>query len=100
MPKVDLWLTFLQFILHTKHSVTRSLIPHFQPGNLHISCSTVSPFTSRELAALHAERQVGFVGAPVFARPDGVARKQAYFTLGATDAAAIERARWVALWLP
>jgi 3-hydroxyisobutyrate dehydrogenase-like beta-hydroxyacid dehydrogenase len=75
--------------------VTRNLLPHLQPGALHISCSTVSPFTSRGLARLHAKRQVGFVGAPVFARPDGVARRQAYFSAGATDAVAIEQARYV-----
>lgn len=77
------------------HSVTRQLLPALQPGALHISCSTVSPFTSRMLARTHAARGVAFVGAPVFARPDGVARRQAYFTVGATDAGAIERARCV-----
>lgn len=75
--------------------MTRQLLPELQPGALHISCSTVSPFTSRTLARAHAKRGVGFVGAPIFARPDGVARRQAYFTVGATDAAAIERARYV-----
>ena len=67
------------------------------PGGLHISCSTVSPFTSRDIAALHTDRKVRFVGAPVFARPDGVERKQAYFVVGGTDVRAIEAATPVLL---
>ncbi len=62
------------------------------PGSLHVSCSTVSPFTSRALGHLHTARDVRFVGAPVFARPDGVEKKQAYFVVGGTDARAVEAA--------
>ena len=51
----------------------------------------IDKVTSRTLAGLHAKWRVGFVGAPIFARPDGVARKQAFFTVGATDEAAIEQ---------
>ena len=51
--------------------------------HVHVSCSTVAPQTSRELAHLHDERaSARFVGAPVFARPDGIAKRQAYFMLG------------------
>ena len=69
------------------------LLNHLRPGSLHISCSTVSPSTSRELASLHSSKaNAAFLGAPVFARPDGLASKQAYFVVGG-DAKAIERAR-------
>lgn len=44
---------------------------------VHISCSTVAPRTSRELAFQHASRGIGFVAAPVFARPDGMRRGEA-----------------------
>lgn len=53
---------------------------------LHISCSTVSPFTSRELSELGGGGYT-HVSAPVFARPDGIEAKQAYFPIsGGTDA--------------
>ena len=39
-------------------------------GGLHISCSTISPATARELSALHAERGERYLAAPVFGRGD------------------------------
>lgn len=51
---------------------------------LHISCSTVSPFTSRELSTTGNETYT-HVSAPVFARPDGIAKKQAFFPLSGGD---------------
>jgi 3-hydroxyisobutyrate dehydrogenase-like beta-hydroxyacid dehydrogenase len=50
-------------------------------SGIHVSCSTVSPHTSRELAALHTDAGAIFVGAPVFARPDGVAAKNGTWML-------------------
>ena len=61
---------------------------------IHISCSTISPTTSRALAViffpsifsilyflffqeLHEAKGHDFIASPVFARPDGIARKQA-----------------------
>ena len=38
------------------------------PGSVHISCSTVHPDTSRELAKLHEAAGSAYVGAPIFAR--------------------------------
>jgi len=52
------------------------------PPVLHISSSTISPATSAALAAAHSAVGQGFVGAPVFARPDGVTAKQASFVMG------------------
>lgn len=45
----------------------------------HISCSTISPVTARALAAEYAKqpRASSYVSAPVFARPDGIAKRQA-----------------------
>lgn len=43
------------------------------PGGIHVSMSTVSPETTRKLAALHAERGAGFIAAPVFGRPTAAA---------------------------
>lgn len=44
---------------------------------VHISCSTVSPMTARRLAEEHTLKDVGYVSAPVFARPDGMRRGEA-----------------------
>eukprot|EP00310_Coccolithus_braarudii_P019215 CAMPEP_0183344552 /NCGR_PEP_ID=MMETSP0164_2-20130417/10199_1 /TAXON_ID=221442 /ORGANISM="Coccolithus pelagicus ssp braarudi, Strain PLY182g" /LENGTH=349 /DNA_ID=CAMNT_0025515563 /DNA_START=69 /DNA_END=1117 /DNA_ORIENTATION=+ len=54
---------------------------------VHVSCSTVHPDTSRELAALHEAAGSGFVGAPIFARADGVAQRLASFCVGGKEAA-------------
>lgn len=56
-------------------------------GGVHVSCSTVSPFTSRELAAMHSERGSEYVGAPVFARPDGMAAAQASIPISGAPSA-------------
>ena len=46
-------------------------------GSTHVSCSTVGPWSSRAIALAHQEQGIGFVAAPVFARPDGMAAAQA-----------------------
>ncbi len=64
-----------------------SILPHMNTNGIHVSCSTVSPHTSRMLAEKHAEAGSAYVGAPVFARPDGIASKQASFVVsGPTEA--------------
>ena len=45
-------------------------------GGLHISMSTVSPETSRHLAAEHVGQGSHFVAAPVFGRPDAAAARK------------------------
>ena len=54
-------------------------------GCVHLSCSTVHPDTCRELARLHTQAGGGFVGAPVFARADGMGRREATFAVGGED---------------
>lgn len=49
----------------------------------HVSCSTVSPVTSRALSEVHKENGGNtLIAAPVFARPDGLARREATWMLG------------------
>ena len=50
-----------------------------KPGvcKTHIGCSTVSPTTSRDLAEEYKKAGKQFIAAPVFARPDGLAKRQA-----------------------
>ena len=45
-------------------------------GGLHISMSTVSPETTRRLAAAHTEHGSQFLAAPVFGRPEAAAAKK------------------------
>ena len=58
---------------------------------VHISCSTIHPDTARELATLHEANGSQYVGAPIFARADGVAARLASFVVGGAEAA-VQRA--------
>jgi 3-hydroxyisobutyrate dehydrogenase-like beta-hydroxyacid dehydrogenase len=44
---------------------------------IHVSCSTISPVTSRGLAAQYTSQNKQFIASPVFARPDGISKRQA-----------------------
>ena len=68
------------------------LLGAMRQGSVHVSCSTVHPDTSRELAELHAASGSAYVGAPIFARADGVANRLASFCVGG-PAAAVAAAR-------
>lgn len=76
VDQVDIIITILPNDLILK-SVTNLLVKNIRPQQIHISCSTVSPTTSRELAKLHEKNNSFFVSAPVFSRPDGMAKCQA-----------------------
>ncbi len=56
-------------------------------GGLHISMSTVSPVTSRKLAAEHSSRGSMFVAAPVFGRPEAAAARKLWICLSGLAAA-------------
>merc|ERR1719235_658295 len=58
-------------------AVAEELLPALGEGKIHVSCSTVAPQTTRRLAEAHMAKGTGFVAAPVFARPDGMARGEA-----------------------
>ncbi len=61
-------------------------------GSLHVCLSTVSPDLTEELASLHASLGVGYLAAPLFGRPEAVARGEANICVAGGEAA-IERAR-------
>ncbi len=48
---------------------------------MHISCSTVSPTIARKLQGFHQSHHMEFISSPVFARPDGISRREATFML-------------------
>ena len=62
-------------------SVSSILLEHSKRESIHISCSTVSPATSRDLLASFAAQGKHFAAAPVFARPDGLGRRQAIWMI-------------------
>lgn len=47
----------------------------------HFSCSTVSPVTAKKIAQLYSNEGKTFVSSPVFARPDGIQKKQAIWMI-------------------
>jgi len=59
-----------------------------ESGNtfLHISCSTISPSTARALAIKHTEAGIRLATSPVFARPDGISKRQATWMVGGAEA--------------
>lgn len=68
-------------------AVVAEVAPVLPAGAVHVSCSTVSPHTSREVAAMHGDRGQQFVAAPIFARPDGMAAAQATIPVSGPAAA-------------
>ena len=60
------------------------------PGTLHVSMSTISHALAQELTRRHAERELAFVGAPVFGRPDAAAQGKLFILVGG-EAGAVER---------
>src|SRR5260370_3777179 len=60
---------------------------HLAPDGIHISMSTVSPATTRELAAYHASQGSVMVAAPVFGRPNAAQAKQLRICVSGSAAA-------------
>jgi 3-hydroxyisobutyrate dehydrogenase-like beta-hydroxyacid dehydrogenase len=69
---------------------TGGALAAMQPGTIHVSMSTISHALAQQLAIAHAERDLGFVGAPVFGRPDAAAQGK-LFILAAGAASALAR---------
>jgi 3-hydroxyisobutyrate dehydrogenase-like beta-hydroxyacid dehydrogenase len=59
---------------------------------IHLNLATISVAFARELADLHRERDIGYVAAPVFGRPDVAAQGKLNIVV-AGDSALIERAQ-------
>jgi 3-hydroxyisobutyrate dehydrogenase-like beta-hydroxyacid dehydrogenase len=55
------------------------------PGSIHVNMATVSVAFARELAALHVERGVGYVAAPVLGRVDVAAAGKLNILAGGSD---------------
>ncbi len=73
-------------------TLSGGLMEKLGKDGIHISMSTVSPFTSRELACKHRGIGAYYVSAPVFGRPEH-ARESKLWICIAGDASAKERAK-------
>eukprot|EP00606_Chrysophyceae_sp_TOSAG23-5_P000702 GSChrysophyteH2.ASY1.ANO1.1192.1 assembled CDS len=51
----------------------------------HVSCSTISPVTSRGLASQYSSQNKQFIASPVFARPDGISKRQATWMIAGEE---------------
>jgi 3-hydroxyisobutyrate dehydrogenase-like beta-hydroxyacid dehydrogenase len=63
------------------------ILPQLGKDGLHLSMSTVSPATSRNVAALHEQHESHYVAAPVFGRPDAAAARKLWIALSGKTAA-------------
>lgn len=62
---------------------SKGFLERLGPGGIHLSMSTISPNTARQLAALHAKAGGFYVAAPVLGRPDqAAARKLTIYVAG------------------
>jgi 3-hydroxyisobutyrate dehydrogenase-like beta-hydroxyacid dehydrogenase len=62
-------------------SLSQELLSSTSPNTqiTHISCSTVSPKLAEELEKQHQQSGWTYIASPVFARPDGITKRQAVF---------------------
>jgi len=59
----------------------KGLLKALGNGGIHLSMSTLSPETSRRLAALHRAHGAEYLAAPVFGRPDAAAARKLWICL-------------------
>lgn len=71
LAEVDVLITMLANDAATEQVVVESgLLQQLQAGAIHINMATVSVALAKRLALLHAERNVGYIAAPVLGRVD------------------------------
>ena len=58
-----------------------SLASLLKPNSIHVSLSTISPKLAKSLSKIHEKYSCHFISAPIFARPDGLAKKEAYIPI-------------------
>lgn len=64
-----------------------SFVERLGNGGIHVSLSTISPATARELASHHANFGVSYVASPVFGRPPAAAAKLLWVCTSGAEAA-------------
>jgi 3-hydroxyisobutyrate dehydrogenase-like beta-hydroxyacid dehydrogenase len=71
--------------------IDQGVLQAARPGLIHLNLATVSVALAREFAELHRQRNIGYIAAPVFGRPD-VAAAGKLNVVVAGDPATIARA--------
>jgi 3-hydroxyisobutyrate dehydrogenase-like beta-hydroxyacid dehydrogenase len=71
--------------------VDRGVLEAAEPGLIHLNLATVSVELAKELAELHRKRNIGYLAAPVFGRPDVAAAGKLNVVVGG-DPATLARA--------
>lgn len=66
-------------------AVSEELLKILQPGSVHIGCSTIAPSTSQKLEKQFNAQRMTYIAAPVFARPDGLLKRQATWLVSGDD---------------
>ena len=74
--------------------VDEGVLAAAHPGLIHVNLATVSVGLAKELAELHRRRNIGYVAAPVFGRPDAAAAGKLNVVV-AGDPATVAKAQWV-----
>jgi 3-hydroxyisobutyrate dehydrogenase-like beta-hydroxyacid dehydrogenase len=63
------------------------LLENTSAGCIHVSLSTVAPATTHKLLLKHQEKDVQFIAAPVFGRPDAAAKHELWICMAGDEAA-------------
>ena len=66
-----------KILINAHENKSNGILNYLKKNDIHISCSTVSPETSKRLEKIYSEKKASFISAPIFARPDGMKNKQA-----------------------
>jgi len=74
LAKADFLLSILANDAATRSVIVdQGVLAAAHPGLIHLNLATVSVGLARELADLHRQRNIGYIAAPVFGRPDAAA---------------------------
>ena len=95
LGKADFLLSMLANDAATRSVIVdEGVLDAAHPGLIHLNLATVSVGLAKELAELHRRRNIGYVAAPVFGRPDAAAAGKLNVVV-AGDPATVAKAQWV-----
>ena len=93
LAKTDFLLTMLANDAATRSVIIdQGVLDAAHPGLIHLNLATVSVALAKEFAELHRQRNIGYIAAPVFGRPDAAAAGKLNVVV-AGDPATIARAQ-------
>jgi 3-hydroxyisobutyrate dehydrogenase-like beta-hydroxyacid dehydrogenase len=78
-------------------AVSDQLLTHSKSSFTHTSCSTIFPSTAKVLLEKHSNGNHDFIAAPVFARPDGISRREATYMIAGAESGRKEAERHLQL---